>query len=99
MPVRRIKLGRYLYHAGVVEWQDVIDALVWQGASRPRFGEHALALGLLTNEQVNRLVVSQQLQQRKIGRFFVVHELLAERELYRQIRNCYIHNSRFPGTT
>lgn len=123
IPARRLKLGRFLYHAGAVEWQDVINALVWQRAGRPRigelaclhgllreeqarniytrprnghrFGEQAVEMGILSGEQLHRLIRSQQLQQQKIGRYFVLQQILAQRDLYLLIQQYHLHNSRF----
>jgi hypothetical protein len=123
-PPRRLKLGRYLCYAQVVEWRDVIDALVWQRASRPRlgelaclrgylheddiryllsnnqagcrFGQRAIALGVLNQYQLEQLLNSQKSLQQKIGRYFVLHKLIARYELPAHIKNYYLHNSKFP---
>ena len=52
LPRRPLKLGDLLYHLGLVSWKDVIDALVWQKASRPRFGELACRFGWLKKDDI-----------------------------------------------
>lgn len=52
LPRRPLKLGDLLYHLGLVSWKDVIAALVWQKASRPRFGEMACRFGWLKKDDI-----------------------------------------------
>lgn len=52
IPSRPLMLGDFLYFAGVASWQDVIAALVWQKASRPRMGELACRFGWLKNQDI-----------------------------------------------
>jgi hypothetical protein len=55
LPRRPLKLGDFLYHLGLVSWKDVIAALVWQKASRPRFGELACRFGWLRKDDIGTI--------------------------------------------
>lgn len=52
-PRRRLMLGDFLYFARVAQWQDIIHALVWQRASRPRLGDLGCSLGWLRREDIS----------------------------------------------
>jgi hypothetical protein len=55
IPERTLRLGEYLFHAGLVSWKDCCEALQWQRAQRPLIGELAVRLCLLTRDQVAEL--------------------------------------------
>lgn len=65
IPSRRLMLGDFLYFAGLASWQDIISALVWQKASRPRMGELACRFGWLKNEDISAIF-----QARRPGQLF-----------------------------
>ena len=54
-PSRKLMLGDFLYFAGIVEWQEIIRALVWQKASRPRIGDLGCSLGMLQHKDIQRI--------------------------------------------
>jgi len=53
IPDRPLLFGHYLYYAGQVSWQSIIEALTWQRAQRPRLGEIAKERGWLNSEKVS----------------------------------------------
>ncbi len=55
LPRRTLRLGDLLYHLGLVSWKDVIAALVWQKASRPRLGELACRFGWLKKDDIGAI--------------------------------------------
>ena len=57
------------------------------------FGERAVALGLLTQAQLNLLLLHQRSQQRQVGRYFVEQGLLSELKLRELIRAMTSHNA------
>lgn len=57
------------------------------------FGERALALGLLTQSQLNLIVLHQRSMQRQIGRYFVEQGLMSELTLRQQLRGLARHNA------
>lgn len=55
LPRRSLRLGDFLYHLGLISWKEIISALVWQKASRPRFGELACRFGWLQKEDIGSI--------------------------------------------
>lgn len=56
------------------------------------FGERAVKLGLLSESQLNILLLHQRFVQQPIGRYFIQHKLLTESELLRHMRDLARHN-------
>jgi hypothetical protein len=52
LPQRSLLLGQYLYYSGRISWRNLIDAIVWQSAQRPKVGQLALQAGIMSNQQV-----------------------------------------------
>jgi hypothetical protein len=120
-PTIELKLGLYLYYRGVVSYQAVVRALMWQRDHRPplgdfarqwgwlsqedvstilasthivgSFGERALSLGLLSQSQLNIIMLHQRSLQQPVGRYFVAHSLLTELALRHHLRELARHNS------
>lgn len=120
-PTIELKLGLYLYYSGVVSYQAVVRAMVWQRDQRPplgdfarrwgwlseadvaavlaatdivgSFGERAVALGLLTQSQLNLILLHQRSLQQQIGRYFVEQGLMSELTLRQHLRGLARHNA------
>jgi len=52
LPEKKLRLGRFLYRIGIIEWRQLIAAITWQKSSRPRIGELAISLGYLDQNSV-----------------------------------------------
>lgn len=65
IPSVTLKIGRYLYFRGVVSFQSVAEALVWQRKQRPSIGMLARSWGWLDDSTVHRILQSEQVS----GRF------------------------------
>ena len=65
IPQRALLFGNYLYYAGLTNWLTISRVLVWQRLGRPRLGELAIRLGILTENQRDII-----LRQRPPGRNF-----------------------------
>ncbi len=52
LPRRALLLGQYLYYSGRISWRDLIDAIAWQSAQRPKIGQIALQAGVMSSQQV-----------------------------------------------
>lgn len=65
-----------------------------RGNQPGRFGEKAVALGLLAPEQVRALLFYQRAQQKKIGRYFIERGFLSEPEMDRLVAELEEHNRR-----
>ncbi len=53
MPQKRMQLGMYLYHKGIISYQALARALAWQRSCRPPFGELAKSWGFMTEAGIN----------------------------------------------
>ena len=121
LPTIELKLGLYLYYRGIVSYQAVVSAMIWQRDMRPplgdfarlwgwlnevdvsvilaateivgAFGERAMALGLLTQSQLNLILLHQRSLQQPIGRYFVSRSLLSELSLRQHLRDLAQHNA------
>lgn len=65
LPSIKLRLGEYLYYTGKIEWQDFLRALRWQYKNRPKIGDLAFSMGLLSNDQI--LII---LSKRRQGELF-----------------------------
>ncbi len=122
VPLRPLEFGSYIYYRGLVPYQVLIDALVWQRRQRPsigeiachwkwlsdaqvlricrdrggygRFGEKAVRLGLLRQNQVRTLLYFQRSQQQKIGQYFLETGILCSSQIEQLIEEMQVHNAR-----
>lgn len=62
LPERELRLGHFLYYSGIVSWQQIIQALVWQRTNRPRLGELGIRFGWLDNEDILTVLRSRSTQ-------------------------------------
>jgi hypothetical protein len=94
LPDRRLLLGQFLYYTGHISWHELLDAIVWQRALRPRFGELSVRLGMLTAGELGELLSSASrrplLGERAVRRGYldgrhVRRVLLLQRRLQRPI--------------
>jgi hypothetical protein len=125
-PTIELKLGLYLYYRGVVSYQEVVRALIWQRGLRPQlgdfarqwgwlneadvsailaateivgsFGERAVAVGLLTQSQLNLILLHQRSMQQPLGRYFVTRSLLTDLTLRQHLRDLARHNAQVRET-
>ncbi|MBU0680652.1 MAG: J domain-containing protein [Proteobacteria bacterium] len=56
LPERQLLFGHFLYYSGLVSWQTIIKALVWQRSNRPRLGDIGRRFGWLTPEDIISLL-------------------------------------------
>ncbi|MBF0537797.1 MAG: DnaJ domain-containing protein [Nitrospirae bacterium] len=56
LPRRKLRIGEFLYYAGIVSWKDLIAAIVWQSKQRQRMGEIAVRWGWLNEEKIVELL-------------------------------------------
>lgn len=65
VPRRSLLFGEYLFYCGLIPWDALIKAIVWQRTQRPRLGEIARQWGWLTDQQI-----LQCLRGRRLGEQF-----------------------------
>lgn len=56
LPDRPLLFGHFLYYSGLVSWQSIVKALVWQRCSRPRLGDIGRRFGWLSSEDIISLL-------------------------------------------
>jgi hypothetical protein len=61
VPSRDLLIGQFLYYTGVISWQTLIDAVVWQRKQRPRIGQIALRWKKLSEQQIRMILVERRL--------------------------------------
>ncbi len=52
VPARHLLFGHYLYYSGLISWQGIVQALVWQRSHKRRIGEVAVERGWMTKKDV-----------------------------------------------
>ena len=56
LPPRPLQFGMFLYYLGMVPFNAVISALIWQRQQRPVLGEIARRWGWLSDENIRRII-------------------------------------------
>ena len=77
MPPRRLRLAQFLFYCKVIDWQTMIDALIWQMRRRPKFGIIAAEWDLLTTEEIIAIIRSAKMRE-KFGETAVRLKLMSE---------------------
>lgn len=52
LPEKQLLFGRFLYHAGIVDYRQIVQALAWQKSGRLKIGELAVRLGYLKLDSI-----------------------------------------------
>jgi hypothetical protein len=58
LPDRAMLFGHFLYYSGLVDWQTIVRALIWQRASRPRVGDIGVRFGWLARKDILTILKS-----------------------------------------
>jgi len=66
MPRRSLLFAEYLYYSGIITWESLIKAIVWQQRLKSRFGEVACRLRYLSKEQIWKIIEKRRFRE-KIG--------------------------------
>ena len=64
IPKRSLRIGQFLYYSGLISWQTLIDAIVWQRRHRPRIGEIAVRWNMLSDMDVRRILEQKGLNEK-----------------------------------
>lgn len=51
-PNLELPIGQFLFYSGHISWKTLLDAILWQRAQRPAFGEIAKDWGILTDGDI-----------------------------------------------
>lgn len=52
LPGRPMLFGHFLYYSGLVDWQTIVRALIWQRACRPKVGDIGVRFGWLAQQDI-----------------------------------------------
>jgi hypothetical protein len=75
LPRRRLLMGEFLYYSGVISWESLIKAVVWQRRQRPQLGRIAAEKGWVLPGQV-RFAALRKKAGTPIGETLIRHGLL-----------------------
>lgn len=64
LPRHKLRTGQFLYYHGLVSWRDLIMAIVWQRAQRPRLGQIANEWGILSLSDISK-ILRQRVEERR----------------------------------
>ena len=53
LPSFKLKTGLFLYHRGLIPYEALVDAMIWQQKKRARIGEIAVSLGWITTREID----------------------------------------------
>ncbi|MCP4254181.1 MAG: J domain-containing protein [Candidatus Scalindua sp.] len=56
VPKRELLIGQFLYYSGLISWNTLTQAIVWQRRQRPIIGKIAQDWGILSTEDINRIL-------------------------------------------
>ncbi len=80
LPARKLLFGHFLYYSGLIDWQTLVKALMWQRRQQPRLGELGRRLGWLDNKDILS-IMRQRAAGRPFGRSAVQLGILSESQL------------------
>jgi curved DNA-binding protein CbpA len=65
IPKIKLRLCRYMYYKGLIDYRTIINAIIWQLQNRPKVGDIALKNNYITYEKIIEII-----KNRKIGEKF-----------------------------
>lgn len=89
--IQRPRVGELASRVGWLTNRDV-QRIIRKGRVVERFGEGAVRLGLLSENQVKALLIMQEDRQRRLGEYFVELGLFTSGEMEWFVRECSAHN-------
>ena len=99
VPKGRLMIGQLLYYSGLISWRTLIQAICWQRRQRPQIGQIAITWGLISSQDVIRILTDRTLNEKfgecalRIG-YISNFELLAlvgrQRQLQRPLGEYFI---------
>ncbi len=61
IPKLKLRLCRFLYYKGIINYKTIIDALVWQLQNRPKVGEIALKNKFITFDKILKIIKTRNI--------------------------------------
>lgn len=90
----RPRLGEIGRRFGWLTDQDILTVLKKRKLS-DSFGASAVALGFLTERQLNLMIFQQNKLQKRFGEYFIHHKLMTPVQVDEMVRHCARHNTAF----
>jgi DnaJ domain len=64
VPKGRLMIGQFLYYSGLISWRTLIEAICWQRRQRPQIGQIAIAWGLISSQDIIRILTDRTLNEK-----------------------------------
>lgn len=64
VPKGSLMIGQFLYYSGIISWRTLIEAICWQWRQRPQIGQIAIAWGLISFQDVIRILTVRTLNEK-----------------------------------
>ncbi|MEZ4485424.1 MAG: J domain-containing protein [Syntrophotaleaceae bacterium] len=80
LPGRTLEFGLFLYYQRLIDYRQLVEALVWQRGQRPNLGDIAQRWGWLTEYEV-RAILASRVHLRRFGEKAVHLQYLSDRQL------------------
>lgn len=81
VPKGNLMLGQFLYYSGLISWRTLIEAICWQRRQRPLIGQIATAWGLVSCQDVLRILTIRTFDE-KFGECALRHGYISSFELF-----------------
>ena len=59
IPKRKLLIGQFLYYSGIISWNTLFKAILWQRRQRPLIGQIALDWGILSTNDITRILAER----------------------------------------
>jgi len=66
-PKGNLMLGQFLYYSGLISWRTLIEAILWQQRQRPQIGQIAMRRGLISFEDLIRILSERTFDEKFCG--------------------------------
>ena len=63
-PKGSLMIGQFLYYSGLISWRSLIEAICWQWRQRPKIGQIATAWGMISSQDVTRILTVRNLNEK-----------------------------------
>lgn len=80
LPGRTLEFGLFLYYQRLIDYRQLVEALVWQRRQRPNLGDIAQRWGWLSDQEI-RVILNSRGNLRRFGEKAVHLRYLSERQL------------------
>ena len=100
IPKRELLLGQFLYYSGLISWRTLIRAITWQRRQRPLIGQIALNWEMISNHEIQRILMRRNLRGKfgerairlgYLSRFQLMALLGKQRNLQRPIGEFFVN--------